>query len=179
MQEYIWWKQGLLLQVLRCEPDSKILLCAPQGYSADLLASALGQSGVTKNEMIRLADPRHPPPQMKDDVLEKFSNLDYKMRAFTLPDPKIVADKRVVVMTCGAAGILRSGQYKKFHETEKLKAKKESDQKLVGLEFSHVLIDEAGQVQNLISLSKSLARISFPLRPWPQWYALASMKVLE
>lgn len=55
-----------LPQILKKEGDAKLLLCAPQGYSADLLASALGAAGVKPTEMMRLADPRHPPVQMKD-----------------------------------------------------------------------------------------------------------------
>ncbi len=53
-------------QILSKEGDAKLLLCAPQGYSADLLASALGAAGLKPTEMMRLADPRHPPVQMKD-----------------------------------------------------------------------------------------------------------------
>ena len=54
------------LQILGKEGDAKLLLCAPQGYSADLLASALGAAGLKPTEMLRLADPRHPPVQMKE-----------------------------------------------------------------------------------------------------------------
>ena len=60
------------MQILRGEPAAKLLLCAPQGYSADLLASALAKAGVKKDEMMRLADPRHPPPQMKHDVFQEY-----------------------------------------------------------------------------------------------------------
>ena len=62
----------LCMQILRREPAAKLLLCAPQGYSADLLASALAKAGVKKDEMMRLADPRHPPPQMKHDVFQEY-----------------------------------------------------------------------------------------------------------
>ena len=54
------------MQILGREDDAKLLLCAPQGYSADLLASALGTAGLKPTEMMRLADPRHPPVQMKE-----------------------------------------------------------------------------------------------------------------
>lgn len=55
-------------QILKKEEDAKLLLCAPQGYSADLLASALGAAGLKPTELMRLADPRHPPVQMKEVV---------------------------------------------------------------------------------------------------------------
>lgn len=58
--------RACFVQVLKREADAKLLLCAPQGYSADLLASALGAAGVKPTEMMRLADPRHPPVQMKE-----------------------------------------------------------------------------------------------------------------
>ena len=53
------------LQILERHPEAKLLLCAPQNYSADLLASALCQAGVTAPEMLRLNDPRRPPNQVR------------------------------------------------------------------------------------------------------------------
>ena len=50
-------------QIMLREPEAKLLLCAPQNYSADLLASALRQAGVTPADMLRLNDPRLPPNQ--------------------------------------------------------------------------------------------------------------------
>ena len=78
------------------------------------------------------------------DVLNYFSNYNVANRAFELPEPSAVASKRVLVMTCGAAGILRCGDYAAHHKT--CKAREEKAAFLTGLEFSHVLIDEAGQV---------------------------------
>ena len=57
-----------------------------------------------------------------------------------------VAGKRVVVTTCGAAGILREGAYKRLHDAARAAATAISAATLCSLEFSHVLIDEAGQV---------------------------------
>ena len=51
------------LQVLQQE-GVRLLMCAPKNFSADLLCSALGQAGITKQAMLRLNDPRHPPPQV-------------------------------------------------------------------------------------------------------------------
>ena len=51
------------LQVLQQE-GVHLLMCAPKNFSADLLCSALGQAGITKQAMLRLNDPRHPPPQV-------------------------------------------------------------------------------------------------------------------
>ena len=134
------------VQVVKREPEARLLLCAPQGYSADLLASALGAAGVTRDDMLRIADPRHPPVQMKEDVLLSFSAFDDQLRAFELPEPAVVAAKRIIVMTCGAAGMLRCGAYKQYHDTCPA-GQAPDDKGLCGLEFSHVLIDEAGQVR--------------------------------
>lgn len=79
-------------------------------------------------------------------MFQKFSNFDERLRAFALPAPSELAKKRVIVMTCGAAGILRTGDYKKFHDLETTKWRRGDVSKLVGLQFSHVLVDEAGQV---------------------------------
>jgi hypothetical protein len=54
----------LQVQVLKRQPSSRLLLCAPQNYSADLLASALSEAGVSRGDMLRLNDPRRPPNQV-------------------------------------------------------------------------------------------------------------------
>ena len=53
------------LQIMLRHPEAKLLLCAPQNYSADLLASALRKAGVTAADMLRLNDPRLPPNQVR------------------------------------------------------------------------------------------------------------------
>ncbi|BDA50870.1 probable helicase MOV-10 at C-terminar half [Coccomyxa sp. Obi] len=114
------------LQVLKRDPAAKLLLCAPQNYSADLLASALSGK-VPVGDMIRLNDPRRPPNQVKADVLP-YCKLSDTIGAFKLPAIDYLKAARVVVATCGAAGMLREGSYETKH-----------------LRFTHVLIDEAGQ----------------------------------
>jgi len=52
------------MQIMLRQPEAKLLLCAPQNYSADLLASALRKAGVTSADMLRLNDPRLPPNQV-------------------------------------------------------------------------------------------------------------------
>ena len=55
-------------QVLKREPAAKLLLCAPQNYSADLLASALSAK-IPTSDMLRLNDPRRPPNQARLPLL--------------------------------------------------------------------------------------------------------------
>ena len=52
------------MQLMLRQPKARLLLCAPQNYSADLLASALRKAGVTDADMLRLNDPRLPPNQV-------------------------------------------------------------------------------------------------------------------
>lgn len=97
------------------------------------------------------------------DVLNFFSNYNVANRAFELPEPAIVASRRILVMTCGAAGILRCGDYGQYHKTCKAKANPDF---LAGLEFSHVLMDEAGQASSPLHQCKYLRimKIFMPLR---------------
>lgn len=84
-------------------------------------------------------------------MLNFFSNYNVVNRAFELPDPSVIASKRVLITTCGAAGILRCGDYGAYHRAAKAKR---TSSFLDGLEFSHVLIDEAGQVTSLLLLHR-------------------------
>ena len=72
----------------------------------------------------------HALAQVHKDVLPLCA-IDDRTRAFSLPSPASLAQARVVVTTCGAAGMLREGDYA---------------QAVAAAEFSHVMIDEAGQV---------------------------------
>ena len=65
---------------------ARLLLCAPQNYSADLLFKALAAAGITNRFMIRLNDPRIPPAQVS---------------------PLLDADSpRAIAMANGAAGVV-------------------------------------------------------------------------
>jgi hypothetical protein len=120
------------LQVLEAHPAARLLLCAPQNYSADLLCSALAAAGVGAGDMLRLNDPRRPPVTVKQDVLP-FCRLSEATRAFELPPPEALASRRVVVCTCAAAALLRGGDAAAGAAAGGL------------FFFTHVLIDEAGQ----------------------------------
>lgn len=76
--------------------------------------------------------------QVKADVLP-YCKLCELAGAFLLPSKVRLAAVRVVVATCGAAGILHEGVY-------------------TGCSFTHVMIDEAGQVWKFPCLPLVLAR---------------------
>lgn len=48
----------LALQLFHQDPDARLLICAPQNFSADLLCSRLAAAGITPTDMIRCNDPR-------------------------------------------------------------------------------------------------------------------------
>ncbi|PRW57862.1 helicase MOV-10 [Chlorella sorokiniana] len=114
------------LQLLQAYPHARLLLCAPLNYSADLLCSALAAAGLGSGDMLRLNDPRRPPFTVKEDVLP-FSTYDEATRMFGV-EPELCRSRRVVVATCGAAGLLQEGPFAS-----------------APCRFTHVLIDEAGQ----------------------------------
>ena len=64
--------------------------------------------------------------------------LDEQLRCFNLPPPEEVASLRVVVCTCCAAGLLTHGEYGAWRTAARQR-----------LMFTHVMIDEAGQVSGL------------------------------
>lgn len=122
----------LALQLLAQGPGNKLLLCAPQQYSADLLVAALSKAGIRPDEMVRLNDPRRPVYTVLDACFP-YCIFDEKKRMFSLPIQKQYGTARVVVTSCASASLLNE---------KKSGAEKTAAASIV---FSHILIDEAGQ----------------------------------
>ena len=78
--------------------------------------------------------------QVKGDVLP-FCHLSEARGAFTLPTAQDIRAKRAIVVTCGAAGLLREA----YTPTP-------LDHPIT---FTHILIDEAGQVRSCTPLQYS------------------------
>ncbi|KAL0043157.1 hypothetical protein WJX79_010911 [Trebouxia sp. C0005] len=132
------------LQVYSSVKGARLLMCAPQNFSADLLFKALSAAGITTDYMIRLNDPRVPPTQVQEDVRPNcFYNEETNY--FGLPSPEQLAAYNIVVCTCGAAGLLREGKYAAYYQKACREAEKATATGVRPLEFTHVLIDEAGQ----------------------------------
>ena len=78
-----------------------------------------------------------------------FCYLDEELGAFTLPSAEEILARRAVVVTCGAAGLLREAYVP-------------AGQPMTGSElpitFTHVLIDEAGQVRSAYLFKGQLCR---------------------
>ncbi|CAK9869733.1 unnamed protein product [Sphagnum jensenii] len=124
-----------VLQVLKWKPDSRLCVCAPSNYAADILCSGIANGGIDNKHMWRLNDPRRLYNSVKNDVKRYCTSTN---EVFNEAHPHL-SILRVVVCTCAAAAFL--------HE-EPLKSQLPS--------FSHILIDEAGQAlipEALIPLS--------------------------
>ncbi|KAL3141854.1 hypothetical protein ABBQ32_004519 [Trebouxia sp. C0010 RCD-2024] len=132
------------LQVYRTIEGARLLMCAPQNYSADLLFKALAAAGISNEFMIRLNDPRIPPAQVQADVRPRCM-YNEETGYFGLPTPEQLAAYHIVVCTCGAAGMLREGDYGVFYQRACQRAAGDSPPGVRPLEFTHVMIDEAGQ----------------------------------
>jgi putative helicase MOV10L1 len=127
------------LQLLSTYPEARLLLCAPQNYSADLLCSALATAGLLKTQVLRLNDPRRPPYSSKEDTLD-YTLLNTTSGLFELPQSlRQLKSFSVVVCTCTAAALMYPYYDPHFSGPE---ASALSSPR-VG--FSHVLIDESGQ----------------------------------
>ncbi|BBN09990.1 hypothetical protein MPTK1_5g00070 [Marchantia polymorpha subsp. ruderalis] len=121
-----------VLQVLATDPSARLCVCAPSNYAADILCSGIAAGGVDRSMMWRMNDPRRIIASVKVDV-SPFCAYQLKSE---LDDMKSF---RVIVCTCGAAGMLHEPPYLGKVEP-----------------FSHVFVDEAGQAllpEALIPLS--------------------------
>ncbi|KAF5351006.1 hypothetical protein D9756_008275 [Leucocoprinus leucothites] len=109
-------------QILKANPNSKILACAPNNSAADLITQKLAHLG--PSDLFRLnAITRNVEEFPKS--LKRFALINDNT-VFAVPPPEDLARYRVVVSTCHSGGIPASLGLKRGH-------------------FSHIFIDEAGQ----------------------------------
>ncbi|GLI68259.1 hypothetical protein VaNZ11_012614 [Volvox africanus] len=134
----------------RRQRSSRLLLAAPQNYSADLitssLAAALG-SQAGGGRLLRLNDPRRRVVEAKADVLP-YSLIDEATATFRLPKPNEIQMAQIVVCSCSAAGMLREGAFVRealSSAAQKAHTGSGSVINSCGEGFTHVLVDEAGQ----------------------------------
>lgn len=126
-----------ILQVLKYNPDWKVLACAPSNTAADLLAIRLS-SHLSVDEMFRLNAVSRPPDDCLGALLP-YSNInDHGVFAF-LPREEL-KKFRVVVSTCSSAGVVSSLNLPRGH-------------------FSHVFIDEAGQAEEPLAMIPILGAV--------------------
>lgn len=130
------------LQLLSTYPKARLLLCAPQNYSADLLCSALAAANFSKTQVLRLNDPRRPPYSAKENTMD-FTLFKTESGLFEVPQSlEQLQSYSVIVCTCTAAAML----YPYYN----LGGSGLLDGGVGGgaispAGFTHVLIDESGQ----------------------------------
>jgi helicase MOV-10 len=111
------------MQLLHRDASSKILACTPSNASADLLVERLAGARLTADQLLRL-----------NARSRETKSIPESVRAFsTSPKRGKLRAYRVVVCTCSSAGLLLT-------------------QKIPVGHFSHILIDEAGQAEEPLSL---------------------------
>lgn len=106
-------------EILNQYSCAKILCCAPQNFSADIICSELRKKGINSKKMLRLNDPRRPIYSTKEDVLDYCCMDD--TGTFRVPGFRELDEFSVIVCTCLSSEYLRPESR------------------------THVLIDEAGQ----------------------------------
>ena len=105
------------------DPGFKILACTPSNAAADLLVERLAAAGLDASQLFRL----NAYSRYEEDISEDVQAYSvYEKRA------KLLAF-RVVLSTCSSAGLLQTENFPAGH-------------------FSHILIDEAAQAEEPLSL---------------------------
>ena len=113
------------MQLVRRDVSSKILACTPSNAAADLLVERLAEAGLTVDQLLRLN------ARSRDMKAESISE---EVRAFSAsPKREKLRTYRVVITTCSSAGRLFT-------------------QKIPAGHFSHIVIDEAAQAEEPLSL---------------------------
>lgn len=108
-------------QVLRANPNARILACAPSNSAADLIASRL--SPLSPDELFRFYAPSRFKNQVPDNLLSYTHVRDDGH--FSVPPLARMKRFRVVVTTCVSASVISGIGIPRGH-------------------YSHIFIDEAG-----------------------------------
>ena len=110
---------------MRRDASSKILACAPSNAAADLLVERLAAAGLTVDQLLRLN-------ARSRNMYVKGISEDVRAYSASPKRGKLQA-YRVVITTCSSAGLLLT-------------------QKIPAGHFSHIVIDEAAQAEEPLSL---------------------------
>jgi helicase MOV-10 len=111
------------MQLIRRGASSKILVCTPSNAAADLLVERLATAGLTVDELFRLYARSRDIRSIPEDI-RPFS---------TTPKRAKLRACRVVLSTCSSAALLQGLNIRVGH-------------------FSHIIIDEAAQADEPLSL---------------------------
>ncbi|KAF8267997.1 P-loop containing nucleoside triphosphate hydrolase protein [Lactarius quietus] len=112
-----------IMQLVNNNDSSKILACTPSNAAADLLIQRLATAGLTVDQLLRLNARSREIKSIPEDV-RPFSGS---------PKPSQLRTYRVVLCTCSSAALLQTLRIRAGH-------------------FSHIIIDEAAQADEPLSL---------------------------
>lgn len=99
-----------IVQLLKKCPGKRVLACAPSDAAADLLCSRLSNY-FSKDVLFRLNWWQRLPDSLNPTSLISYCKTDSR-GIFSIPDVTIMSSYRIVVSTCGSAGLLRHlGRY--------------------------------------------------------------------
>jgi helicase MOV-10 len=112
-----------ILQLVKANPSTKILACAPSNSAADLIARRL-LAVLDKKQLLRFYAPSRSPAQSSADVLESA----YRPNGitFAVPTKEDASTFRVIVATCVGASFAHNIDMPAGH-------------------FDYIFVDEAGQ----------------------------------
>ena len=111
------------MQLVQRDPSSKILACTPSNAAADLLIERLAAAGLTVSQLLRL-----------NARSREMKNIPEGVRPFSRsPELTGLLTYRVVLSTCSSAALLLKLKIRAGH-------------------FSHIIIDEAAQVDEPLAL---------------------------
>ncbi|KAI9462824.1 P-loop containing nucleoside triphosphate hydrolase protein [Lactarius psammicola] len=112
-----------IMQLLRRDASFKILACTPSNAAADLLVERLAAAGLTVGQLLRV-----------NAHSRDMKSIPEPVRAFSVnPECADLLAYRVVLSTCSSAGLLQTEDIPVGH-------------------FSHIVIDEAAQVEEPLAL---------------------------
>ncbi|EPQ53711.1 P-loop containing nucleoside triphosphate hydrolase protein [Gloeophyllum trabeum ATCC 11539] len=120
-------------QVLKYNPDARILACAPSNSAADLIASRLTMYG--KHQLLRYYAPSRSKNDVPDDLQEFTYETNVELgvgrefernRFFSVPPMAVLKRYKIMVSTCVSASVAYNVGMPRGH-------------------FTHIFIDEAGQ----------------------------------
>ncbi|EFC37912.1 predicted protein [Naegleria gruberi] len=114
-----------ILEIMKQDPNHKILICAPSNQAADIIVERLVDSNLNPLvKMMRMNSVQRDPNTFTKRWIIKFSNkLD---QGFEIPELHEIAKYDVIISTCTSSGYLYSKGVKPGH-------------------FSHIIIDESGE----------------------------------
>lgn len=148
-----------VIQVVRAQPNSSVLVCAPSNSAADTIALRLAKT-LNGNEMLRLQNPTRTIAEVPEVLRDSYCRLENGQ--FTLPEWGEVMKYRVVVTTCIDASLLAVARLTNadlmWAQSELGRMSPRSVPRL-GPHWTHLIIDEASQTGEVLQVDACVTAI--------------------